>query len=196
LLLDTLFEQLDVVWHSEHLAYTTVNGENLGTMLALPKTDQVLDMICERVSALQTRYGLPFLLENVVHLLPDFPGNYSEAGFLNALTERTGCGLLLDAYNLECDAQNNEFDIDAFLDELNMKAVREIHVACGTELEGFLVDVHTRTTRDSTIALAQHILQKAEKVEVVTFELLHQAIPILGYQAITNELMRLRQHLL
>ncbi len=115
-LLDTLFEQLNVSWHSEHLAYTTVNGEHLGTMLALPKTDQVLDMICERVSALQTRYGLPFLLENVVHLLPDFPGTYSEAGFLNALTERTGCGLLLDVYNLECDAQNNKFDINAFYD--------------------------------------------------------------------------------
>lgn len=195
-LLDTLFEQLNVIWHSEHLAYTTVNGENLGTMLALPKTEQVLDMICERVSALQTRYGLPFLLENVVHLLPDFPGTFSEAGFLNALTEKTGCGLLLDVYNLECDAQNNKFDIDAFLDELNMESVREIHVACGTELEGFLVDVHTRTTRDSTIALAQRILQRAGNVEAVTFELLHQAIPALGYEVITNELMRLRQHLL
>jgi uncharacterized protein (UPF0276 family) len=195
-LLDTLFEQLNVSWHSEHLAYTTVNGEHLGTMLALPKTDQVLDMICERVSALQTRYGLPFLLENVVHLLPDFPGTYSEAGFLNALTERTGCGLLLDVYNLECDAQNNKFDVDAFLDELHIESVREIHVACGTELEGFLVDVHTRTTRDSTIALAQRILQRAGNVEAVTFELLHQAIPALGYEVITNELIRLRQHLL
>ena len=194
-LLDTLFEQIDVTWHSEHLAYTTVDGEHLGTMLALPKTERALDMLCERIDALQERYKLPFLIENVVHLLPDFPGDYSEAGFLNVLTARTGCGLLLDVYNLECDAQNNAFDIDTFLGELHLQHVRELHLACGTELHGFLVDVHTRTTRDSTIALAQRILQMAPNVEVVTYELLHQAIPVLGYDVIVNELIRLRQRL-
>lgn len=194
-LLDDLFEQVDVVWHSEHLGYTTVDGEHLGTMLALPKTEQVLDMICERVCALQDRYQLPFLLENIVHLLPDFPGDYTEAGFLNALVERTGCSLLLDVYNLECDAHNNSFDVEAFLNELKMEYVRELHLACGTELRGFLVDVHTRTTRDSTIALARRVLQRATNVEVVTYELLHQAIPALGHDVIVNELVRLRQHL-
>src|SRR5690348_11568194 len=32
-LLDQLFSEFDIAWHSEHLAYTTVDGENLGTML-------------------------------------------------------------------------------------------------------------------------------------------------------------------
>ena len=81
-----------------------VDGENLGTMLALPKTRQALDMICERVEMIQARYRLPFLLENIVHILPDYPGDYSEAGFLNAISEQTDCSLLLDVYNLECDA--------------------------------------------------------------------------------------------
>src|SRR5690348_9510461 len=49
-LLDQLFNNLkNICWHSEHLAYTMVNGENLGTMLSLPKTDEVIDMICKRV---------------------------------------------------------------------------------------------------------------------------------------------------
>src|SRR5580700_4635839 len=34
-LVDELFSRFDIAWHSEHLAYTTVGGENLGTMLAM-----------------------------------------------------------------------------------------------------------------------------------------------------------------
>src|SRR5262249_48932227 len=132
-LLDCLMERVEIAWHSEHLGYTNVNGENSGTMLALPNTEQALDMVCERVTKIQERYRLPFLLENIVHILPDYPGDYSHAGFLNALTHRTSCGLILDIYNLECDAHNNSFDISTFLAELDLSKVRELHIACGTE---------------------------------------------------------------
>ena len=72
-LLDDFLEQVDVAWHSEHLGYTKVDGEHLGIMLAMPKTEEALDMVCERVSVIHQRYGMPFLLENIVHVLPDSP---------------------------------------------------------------------------------------------------------------------------
>lgn len=195
-LLDAFLERVEVAWHSEHLAYTTVDGEHLGTMLALPKTTQVLDMICERVEAIQQRYGVPFLLENVVHVLPDYPGEYSDAAFLNAISAHTGCGLLLDAYNLECDMHNHGFDLHAFLAELNPAAVREVHVACGVEYRGVLLDVHSRETRDTTLDLAQHVVTRASGgVEVVTYELLSEAVSALGLQAIGDELWRIRRAL-
>ncbi len=92
-LVDEFLEHFNAAWHSEHLGYTMVDGENLGTMLALPKTRQALDMICERVEMIQARYRLPFLLENIVHILPDYPGDYSEAGFLNAHQRANGLQL-------------------------------------------------------------------------------------------------------
>ena len=196
-LLDQFVKQVDVHWHSEHLGYTMVDNENLGTMLALPKTQEVFDMICKRVSEIQDRYDLPFLLENVVHILPDYQGDYSEAEFLNALVEKTGCGLLLDVYNLECDAQNHGFDIDRFLGELDHHHVREIHVACGVEHKGFLLDIHSRRLRDSTIGLARKVVDSAQgAVEVVTYELVSEAVPILGYDLIADEVKRLREALL
>jgi uncharacterized protein (UPF0276 family) len=195
-LLDQFVKQVGVHWHSEHLGYTMVDNENLGTMLAIPKTQEALDMVCRRVSEIQERYGLPFLLENVVHILPDYPGDYSEAEFLNVLVEKTGCGLLLDVYNLECDAHNYGFDIDRFLAELEHKNVREIHVACGVEHKGFLLDIHSRRLRDSTIGLARKVVDTAQgAVEVVTYELVSEAIPVLGYELIADELKRLREAL-
>jgi len=192
-LLDAFLEQVDVAWHSEHLGYTKVDGEHLGIMLAMPKTEEALDLVCERVRTIQERYPLPFLLENIVHVIPDFPGDYSDAGFLNALTERTGCGLILDVYNLECDAHNHGLNIPEFLDELNAANVRELHVACGVEHNGFLLDVHSQLTRDCTVDLAQYAIgQLATNAEVVVYEFMPEAVPGLGHAAITKELRRLR----
>ncbi len=192
-LLDDFLEQIDVVWHSEHLGYTKVDGEHLGIMLAMPKTEEALDMVCERVRTLQGRYRLPFLLENIVHVIPDYPGEYSDAGFLNALTARTGCGLILDAYNLECDAHNHGFDIPAFLDELLVSNVRELHVARGVEHNGFLLDVHSQLTAASTIELAQDIVRRsAGSAQVVVYEFMPEALPGLGYDGVAGELARLR----
>lgn len=193
-LLDQLLEQVDVAWHSEHLGYTRVDGEHLGIMLAMPKTEQALDLVCERVAAIQRRYGLPFLLENIVHVIPDSPGAYSDAGFLNAITARTGCGLILDVYNLECDEHNHRLDIPAFLDELRGEAVRELHVACGVVHNGFMLDVHSRLTRPRTAELAQDALRRvATNAEVVVYEFMPEAVPGLGHAAIGQELAQLRR---
>src|SRR5215472_6737529 len=78
-LLDEIFNQLPVAWHSEHLAYTTVDGEYLGTMLPPPRTGESLDMLCQRIEFLERRYPVPFLLENIVRFLPEYPADYSEA---------------------------------------------------------------------------------------------------------------------
>jgi uncharacterized protein len=193
-LLDELLEFVDVAWHSEHLAYTKVDGQHLGIMLAMPKTEEALDMVGERVREIRERYRLPFLLENIVHVVPDFPGEYSDAGFLNALVERTGCGLILDVYNLECDAHNQGFDIPAFLSELRLENVREMHVACGVEHNGFLLDVHSQLTRNSTVELAQHVLrQLSASPDVAVYEFMPEAVPGLGHDAIAAELGRLRR---
>lgn len=193
-LLDQFLENIDVVWHSEHLAYTKVDGQHLGIMLALPKTKEVLDLISHRVTAIQQRYDLPFLLENVVHVLPDYPGDYSDAEFMNALADRTGVGLILDVYNLECDAYNQGFDIPGFLSVLDHARVREIHVACGVEHNGFLLDVHSQRVRPSTLQLAKQAIETPDSaVEVVVYEFMPEAVPGLGYDAIEAELRQLHR---
>jgi hypothetical protein len=192
-LLDEILAHLEVAWHSEHLGYTKVDGEHLGIMLAMPKTQESLDMLCARVADIQARYPLPFLLENIVHVIPDSPAPYSDAAFLNALAGQTGCGLILDVYNLECDAHNHGFDISAFLAELDLRHVREMHLACGVEHDGFLLDVHSQLIRPSTVDLAQSVLDHPDgQVQAVTYEFMPEAVPGLGREAIAGEFQRLR----
>jgi hypothetical protein len=191
-LVDTLMEELDPAWHSEHLGYVSIDGEHLGTMLVPPRTEEALALICKRVEHMLRRYEKPFLLEHVVNLFPDAGGDYSPASFLNEIVRRTGCGLILDVYNLECDAHNGLGDAAAFLDELDLDAVREIHVACGTEDRGLQVDVHSRVTKDETVARLQRVLASAPNVEAVIFELLGPAVSSVGHAAIAAELQRIR----
>jgi uncharacterized protein len=194
-LLDELLERLDVQWHSEHLAYASVAGENVGTMFSLPRTEEALDLLCERVAELQRRYALPFLLEHVINLLPDPPGEYAPAAFLNEIASRTGCGLLLDAYNLQCDAHNQGLDIEGFLNELDLTPVKELHLAGGSHDGGFQLDVHSRVTADSTLALGREIMARAPNLRMITYEYLKDAVGLLGHDAICAELIRIRREL-
>ena len=191
-LLDEYFDRVTPEWHSEHLGYTTVAGENIGTMLAPDRTGEMLDLVCERIARLQSRYRVPFLVENIVNMLPcdEFP--YTQAGFLNTITSRTGCGLLLDVRNLECDAKNSGVDIHAFLDELDLRAVREMHVAGGASYQGFEMDVHSRPASDSTLALAIDVMALAPNLEVLTYEFMKEANPALTHGGLCAELRRIR----
>jgi uncharacterized protein len=191
-LLDELFDHIDLEWHSEHLAVSVVAGESVGTMFPVSRTEEALDLMCERVRLIQERYRVPFLLEHVIHLLPDAPAEFTHAAFLNAITSRTGCGLILDAYNLRCDAINQGLDIGNFLNELDLWPVREIHLAGGVEHKGFQLDIHSRLTQDPTIAIGAEILRRAPNLRVVTFELLKEAVPLLGHDAVRRELSRIR----
>jgi uncharacterized protein (UPF0276 family) len=84
--------------------------------------------------------------------------------------------------------------VPAYLDELNLTRVREVHVADGTEHRGYRLDIHSGLTRDVTLSIAQDVVARANgAVQVVTYELVEEAVSVLGHDAIADELTRLRR---
>src|SRR5262249_25519710 len=155
-------------WHSEHLAFLSTAAPGgpvvpTGVPLPLPFTDEALDLVAPRAAALGKRYGVPFLLENFTYYLPDLPRDHGwdEVAFLNALTERSGCGLLLDLYNFHCNALNLRFDPIEALGRLDLSRVVEIHVAGGAVHEGFLMDVHSRVVPEPVWELLDWVVPRA-----------------------------------
>lgn len=192
-LLEQIIDVIPVAWHSEHLGFVNVGDQFTGTMLSLPRTEEALDLVSERVRLITERYKLPFLLEHIVNLLPDPPADMSEASFLNRLAMDSGCELLLDIYNLECNAHNQGYAVSDFLNEIDLNFVREIHVAGGTERAGLMLDVHSRRTSSATRQLVPDILTHASQVEVVIFEIMPEALSVLGgHTAWADELRLLR----
>lgn len=187
-LLDQIVNHIDVAWHSEHLGYTMVDGVFLGTMLTLPRNESVLMMIVERIKEIQNRYPIPFLLENVASLMLPDKGTMDEAEFLNSITEQTGCGILLDIYNLQCDEHNFGLNIEAFINKVKLDKVIEIHITGGVKHKGYLLDVHSREIDSSTLELLEKIIPHTPNLKTVNYELLPEAIPFLGKETIINEL--------
>lgn len=193
-LLDILYKELPLAWHSEHLAFTTVEGESLMTMVAMPRTDESLNLVCRHVAMLKERYDMPFLLENVAHVLPAFEPDYTEAAFLNTLCERSGCELILDTYNLECDMDNYNLNAESFLEELHLQHVREIHIANGPVRDGFKLDVHQYPTSERTRQFTSSILNRQGcEPEAITYEILPELLPALGKEGLEKELILLKE---
>jgi uncharacterized protein (UPF0276 family) len=191
-LLDQLLEVVPVAWHSEHLGFTHIDGKFSGTMLTLPRTQEALDLVLERARRIRERYPLPFLLENIVNLLPDPPAAMSEAAFLNQLSRDSGCGLLLDVYNLRCNAHNQGYGPWDFLDELDLSQVWEIHVAGGVERAGLMLDIHSRCTHETTRQLLAEVVHRCPNLQAVIFEIMAAAVPVIGHQAWANEVSSLQ----
>ena len=193
-LLERFSEHRRPRWHSEHLGFTIVDGHFLGTMMAVPTSAEAADLLAERADAVRARLGLDFLLEHVASPLAR-PDEMSLAGFLNRIARASGCGILLDVHNLECDEDNGQLCIRDFLDELDLDLVKEIHVAGGVWRDGYHLDVHARLPEPSTMARLEAVLPRCPNVELVVFEMLGAAIDQVGRGELRATMRALRRRI-
>ncbi|MGE0408549.1 MAG: DUF692 family multinuclear iron-containing protein [Amphiplicatus sp.] len=126
--LASLVERYEPALVSEHLAWSSDGGFFYNDLLSPPLTRTSLDRVCAHVEEIQDRLQREILIENpsqYLRLAQDIP----EPEFLNEITRRTGCGLLLDVNNIFVSACNLGFDADAYIDAIEPASVKEIHLA-------------------------------------------------------------------
>jgi uncharacterized protein len=127
--LAALVERLEPELVSEHLSWSVTGGVYLNHLLPLPYTAESLAVVARHVERAQDRLGRPMLVENPSSYLRFHDSPIPEVEFLNALTRRTGCGLLCDVNNVYVSCENLGGDADAYLDAIEPGAVAEIHLA-------------------------------------------------------------------
>jgi uncharacterized protein (UPF0276 family) len=197
-MLDRFQQQWPFLWHSEHLGFQTIAGDDdtsleIGVPLPMPATVEAVELVAERSANIQQRYGVPFLLENPAYYFRDLPtdpeiGN--ESGFLQAVTKKSGCYLLLDLHNLYCNAVNLHFEAREMINRLPLDRVIEIHVAGGSWRDGFWMDAHDGRVPEPVWQLLEYVLPNTPNVAGVVFELLEEHALRLGPPAIEEELRR------
>ncbi len=182
-------------WVSEHLSFSRVGAgheTNAGVALPIPYERDMLALLAPRVERAQALLGCPFLLENNVAYFT-FPGDeYSEPQFLNELTKRTGCHLLLDLHNVYTNARNHGFDPLTFLSALDLSRVLEVHVAGGSELMGMYTDSHTGPVAADVWDLLAYVAPRATRLRAVTFEFHESTWPLLRTEGVLAQLSRAR----
>lgn len=131
---------------SEHACWAHAGGEHFNDLLPLPCTEEAVELLAARVRDAQDALGRQILIENVSAYLAYASSRLSEAEFLAAVVERSGCALLLDVNNAYVNAVNVGSDPEAFIDALPVFAVQEIHLAGHARREiggrALLIDDH------------------------------------------------------
>jgi hypothetical protein len=164
--LAALVEATGAPWCSDHLCYTRTSTYALGNLTPLTRTRAAAARIAEKAAQVQRAVGVPFLLENIT--LTFMPaGELTEAEFLAEVVERSGCGLLLDVTNLAINAANHGYDPVAFLDEIPVEAVRQVHLAGGHREGDRLVDSHSHAVEEDVWALFGALLDRTAPGAVV-----------------------------
>lgn len=178
-------------WASDHLSFSrsgTGHESNAAMALPSPYDRELLELLIPRVNAAQDLLGCPFLLENNVYYFTYPDQEYTEAEFLNELTVRTGCSLLLDLHNVHTNAVNHEFDPIDFLASLDLSRVLEVHVAGGSAMMGFHTDSHTGPVPDAVWDLLSYVAPRAPALRGVTFEFHESSWPLLRNEGVIAQL--------
>lgn len=159
------------VLFSEHLSLTrSPSGIDLGHLAPLWLTHELLELLVERVSAVQDALGVPIALENIAGPFEVPGGDFSEPELFARLVERTGCGLLLDLANLLYTARNRGLDAAAVLREYPLTAVMQVHLAGGVLEQDGWVDSHSEPVEDATYALLAELRRSAPAVRAIIVE--------------------------
>jgi uncharacterized protein len=168
-----IVDRLQAPAYSEHLAFTRVPGRDLANLLPVPKTESVAESIIAKIRTVQSRISVPFLLENISYIF-DWPDSeLSDAEFLRLICRETGAGLLLDVENLYLNACNHGFDPYAFIEDLPVDSVKEVHVAGGVTLrEDFLPkpllqDTHSHPVPEEALDLLDYALARQAPMAIV-----------------------------
>ena len=180
-------------WHSDHLSYVKVADEhghdhNAGLAIPFPYDEELLELIAERVELVQARIPAPFLLENNVAYIDIPDQDLTESEFVNRLTAQTSCGVLLDVHNVVVNATNHGFDAHAFVRELDLTRVGEVHVAGGSELAGMYTDSHSGPAPEAVWRLLDDVVAAAPNLCGITFEFHESYYPQLKWDGIRHEL--------
>jgi uncharacterized protein (UPF0276 family) len=145
-------------WISDHLCWTGVDGANLRDLLPLPLTEETLNHVCEKVTAVREILGYPFALENPSTYLGPLPSSMSEWEFMSRLTERSGCQLLIDVNNIYVSAFNRRFDPFLYINSLPKDSVIELHLGGHQDCGTFKLDTHDTRVSEPVWELYRHAL--------------------------------------
>ncbi|MCY4244636.1 MAG: DUF692 domain-containing protein [Gammaproteobacteria bacterium] len=147
---------------SEHLSWSSIDGEFINDLLPLPYTGESLRHLVEQVDFVQHTLGCKILLENASTYLQYEESEIPEWEFINSVAQKSGCGILLDVNNVFVNARNHGFDPFQYLERIDTRHVGEMHLA-GHSVKNFgatevRIDTHNREVSDDVWRLYGHAL--------------------------------------
>jgi uncharacterized protein len=162
-------------------------------LLPIRHTASSLEVLCANVAQVQDTLKRRIAVENISAYLQWNEADYSEPDFLNALTQRTGCGVLMDLNNIYVNALNDAalkptalVSCSAWIDAIRADSVMEIHLAGFTPSNALVIDDHATPVHEPVWHLYQHAINKLGNIPtLIEWDLELPELPVLLAEAAT-----------
>lgn len=162
--LKELITRLDPCLISDHMSWSSINGQYLHDLLPLPYTEETLTHLVARIKQVQDYLGQQLLIENISSYVSFNESTIPECEFINEVAIQSGCGILLDVNNVYVSSLNLGFDANKYISRIKADAVQEIHLAGFTvstvDGKDVLIDSHNRAVVPAVWELYRETVKK------------------------------------
>ena len=149
---------------SEHLSWSIADGVYLNDLIALPYTEEALEVFSTHALQMQDALKRRVLIENPSSYLRYAHSVIPEPEFLLGVVGKSDCAILLDVNNVFVSAQNHGFDATAYLDQIPADLIGEIHLGGHSQVvfgdRVLRIDDHGSKVCDEVWALYEHVIER------------------------------------
>ncbi len=156
-----LVERLNPAWFSDHLCFTRSGGRQIGHLAPVPYTKEAIGVFVRNIAHVKRKIKTPLILENITYNVRFPSSEMTETEFITKVLEETDCGLLLDVTNLYINSKNFNFDWRAFLDELPVERIVQLHFVGLRKNKNLLIDAHADRTGDEIWEVFREVCRRA-----------------------------------
>lgn len=170
-LLARLAREFGCSYVSEHLSVGGTPHQHAGFLLPPRQSEAGVAVAARNIRALSEGIGLPVAVETGVSYLPRFSGEMADGDYVAAVAEAADCGILFDIHNIYCNERNGRQTLDEFAAALPARRVWELHIAGGSEADGYWLDAHSGMPPDDLLAAAHRLVRGFADVSAIVFEI-------------------------
>lgn len=152
-----LCDEIPPIMISEHISWSRIDGRYVPDLLPIPYNSSSLTIMADNIKHAQDYLGRQLLVENPSSYLSYKTSTMSEVDFINEISYKAQCGILLDVNNVYVSANNHHFSARDYLCSVNASAVGELHLAGhaqdATPGSRLLIDTHDTSVSDDVMEL-------------------------------------------
>lgn len=159
-------------WCGEDIGVWSLNEAPLPYFAGPPYTCEMAEFVASNIRELQQISSVPFLAE--VPSVGIVMGDISPGQFFTILSERTGCGIVLDLSHVYSHAVATGEDSIHLLRDFPLASVVEIHIAGGKVRDGQFpryIDSHSHPIPEDVFRLLEFALPITPNCRAVTYEI-------------------------
>ncbi len=192
-LLRDIIQDLESPWASEHLNFNSTDDFQTGFFLPPRQSEQGVEVVVDSIRRLRNELGIQLAIETGVNYLAARPDEMADGDFMAAVATQADSGILLDLHNIHTNALNGRQAIDAFIDQLPLERVWEVHLAGGFWMDGYWLDAHSGPIPDALFAESKDIIARLPNLKAIIFEIYPSFVESIGLDEICRQLERLRE---